>query len=267
MGSCDGIYLYCDLDGTLLDDRKRISAENIDAIRTFVDCGGKFGIASGRIPGLLGVVEQQLNINAPCILYNGAGLYHLTERRFLAVHPIDRSACARVVRRAVRSQKNICVQVFTDSAIYEINPDQQDDPVTVFEHIPVIKSPIEQVPDIFMKFVISQSPDQLTRLFKLLNTPCARSEFSLFRTSERYLEFVKKGVNKGVALSDVRSRCKDAKTIFAIGDYENDIEMLAQADVGCAPANAIDSVKQTADIVLPVDNNHSAVACFLKAVL
>ncbi len=267
MGSCDGIYLYCDLDGTLLDDQKRVSAENIDAIRTFIDRGGKFGIASGRIPGVLGAVERQININAPCILYNGAGLYHLTERRFLAIHPIDRRACARVVRRAVRSQKSACVQVFTDSAIYETNPDQLDDPQTVFEHIPVTKSPIEQVPDIFMKFMISQSPDRLTRLFKLLNTPYVRSEFSLFRTSERYLEFVKKGVNKGAALSDVRSRCKDAKTILAIGDYENDLEMIAQADVGCAPANAIASVKQTADVVLPVDNNHSAVAHFLKTVL
>jgi Cof subfamily protein (haloacid dehalogenase superfamily) len=267
MGSCDGIYLYCDLDGTLLDDQKRVSDENIAAIRSFIERGGMFGVATGRIPGLLGAVEHRVAINAPCILYNGAGLYDLSERRFLAIHPIDRSACTHIVKRAVRFQKSACVQIFTDSAIYETNPNQADDPQTVFEHIPVTKSPIEQVPDIFMKFMISQRPERLSRLIKLLNTPRVRAEFSMFRTSERYLEFVKKGVNKGAALADVRSRCKNVKKILAIGDFENDMEMIALADIGCAPANAIDSVKQSADVVLPVDNNHSAVAHFLKAVL
>ena len=42
MGVYDGYYLYSDMDGTLLDDDKRVSEENRAAIRSFVEQGGRF---------------------------------------------------------------------------------------------------------------------------------------------------------------------------------------------------------------------------------
>ena len=89
----------------------------------------------------------------------------------------------------------------------------------------------------------------------------------MFRTADWYLEFVTAGVNKGTALEDVRARCGDVKKILAIGDYNNDLEMVALADIGGAPANAIDDVKAVADIVLSVSNNESCVAEFLNRAL
>lgn len=43
-----GIYLYSDLDGTLLQDDKTVSDENYAALTRFLDGGGSFGIATGR---------------------------------------------------------------------------------------------------------------------------------------------------------------------------------------------------------------------------
>ena len=77
MGAFDGYYLYCDLDGTLFDDDKRVSLENRQAIERFVKEGGKFGVATGRAPSIIGTIERDLPVNAPCILLNGAGLYDL----------------------------------------------------------------------------------------------------------------------------------------------------------------------------------------------
>ena len=74
-------------------------------------------------------------------------------------------------------------------------------------------------------------------------------------------------MNLGTALEDVRARCGDVKKILAIGDYNNDLEMVALADIGGAPANAIDEVKAVADIVLSASNNESCVAEFLKRTL
>ena len=267
MGACDGIYLYTDLDGTLLTDDKRISEEDAAAICEFVREGGRFGVATGRVPGIIGNVAKALPVNAPCILYNGAGLYHLGERRFLAMHPVDRRACARVTQEAIRLERNVCIQIFTDSAIYETNPDQRDDPCTVFERIATVKSTLNEVPDIFLKFVLSQSPERMNRLMQKLDLSHIGGGLSLFRSSDIYYEFVSEGINKGAALADVRSRCKNVKKILAIGDFENDLEMIELADVGGAPANAIASVKAAANIVLPVDNNHGAVARFLETAL
>ena len=74
MGAFSGYYLYCDLDGTLFDDDKNVSAENRAAIETFVREGGRFGVATGRAPSIIGAIERELPVNAPCILLNGAGL-------------------------------------------------------------------------------------------------------------------------------------------------------------------------------------------------
>jgi hypothetical protein len=100
-----------------------------------------------------------------------------------------------------------------------------------------------------------------------LDLPRICGGLSSFKSSDVYIEFVAAGVSKGKALSDVRKRCKDAKKILAIGDYENDLEMISRADVGGAPSNAIAPVRRAANVVVPVDNNHGAIARFLETVL
>ena len=267
MGDCEGIYLYCDLDGTLLNDEKRVSADDSAAIAEFVARGGRFGVATGRVPSIIGQIERELPVNAPCILYNGAGLYDLSQKRFLAMHPVDRKACARVAQKALQWYPDLCVQIFTDSAIYETNPKQRDDPQTLFERLPIVKCPMEEVPDIFLKMILSLDPARLCELIDKIDPPRLDENLSVFQSSDYYLEFVSKGVCKGIALDDVRVRCENVQKILAVGDYENDLEMIALADIGAAPSNAIDAVKRAADIVLPVDNNHSAVARFLEQVL
>ncbi|MEA4870190.1 MAG: HAD-IIB family hydrolase [Christensenella sp.] len=267
MGVYDGYYLYCDLDGTLLDEEKRVSAENYTAIRSFVEQGGHFGVATGRVPLILGSVEHHMPINAPCILYNGAGLYDLTAGEFLARHAISPALAAEAAACVISAKGNACVQIFTDSAIYEVNPNQRADPQTAIEQIPVISSSIDQISGTVLKLLISHLPDELNEIQAAVEKAGFAERFTLVRTSSTYLEFVASGVSKGAALSDVRARCGNVKKILAIGDYNNDLEMVSLADIGGAPANAIDEVKSAADIVLTADHNHSCVARFLEVAL
>ena len=267
MGAYDGYYLYCDLDGTLLDDEKRISTENREAILSFIRQGGRFGVATGRVPGGIGAVERDLPINAPCILYNGAGLYDFFEQRFLAMHPIDRDRAEHIAERLIELNGKTCIQVYTDSSIYEINPDQRDDPQTVIEQIPTRLEPFDRISGPLLKLLVAQTEDNINVLHTALEEDGLFDGLSAFRSASTYLEFVAKDVNKGATLADVRAFCKDVKKILAIGDYNNDLEMVSLADIGGAPANAIRVVKAAADIVLDADNNHSCVARFLEAAL
>ncbi|MEA4914814.1 MAG: HAD family hydrolase [Christensenella sp.] len=267
MGAFDGYYLYCDLDGTLFDDEKRVSSENRLAIERFVKEGGRFGVATGRVPSIIGTIERNLPVNAPCILLNGAGLYDLSEKRFLATHPINRALMEKVVSRVVEVRGNACVQVFTEQSIFETNPDQRDDPFTVMEGLPVTSVSMEQIHETALKLLIAHTSPDLDVIQAEVMREAYIDQFSVFRTADWYLEFVTAGVNKGTALEDVRARCGDVKKILAIGDYNNDLEMVSLADIGGAPANAIDEVKAAADIVLTASNNESCVARFLEAAL
>ena len=267
MGIYDGYYLYCDLDGTLLNEDKRVSEENSTAIHAFVEQGGRFGLATGRVPAILRSVEDNLPINAPCILYNGGGLYDLTSREFLAKHPLSYDLAAEAVACVVSARSDACVQIFTDSGIYEVNADQRDDPQTVLEQIPVTSVPMEQVEGSVLKLLIAHETADISEIHAAVRKAPFFDQLTAFRSSDNYLEIVALNVSKGSALSDVRARCGDVKKILAIGDYNNDLEMVLRADIGAAPANAIAEVKSAADIVLAVDNNHHCVARFLEAVL
>jgi len=161
MGAFDGYYLYCDLDGTLFDDEKCVSAENRAAIESFVSQGGRFGVATGRAPSIIGAIERDLPVNAPCILLNGAGLYDLTEKRFLAIHAVDHALVKRLAARVVSVRSNACVQVFTETSIFETNPTQRDDPQTVFEHLPVLNRPIDQIQETMLKLLIAHTSPNL----------------------------------------------------------------------------------------------------------
>ena len=267
MGAFDGYYLYCDLDGTLYDDDKRVSVENRAAIEAFVSGGGRFGVATGRAPSIIGEIERTLPVNAPCILLNGAGLYDLTEKRFLASHPIDRASLEQMAARVVSVRENACIQIFTETSIYETNPNQRDDPQTVIEQLPITTLPIERIEEPALKMLIAQTSEHLDVIHAAALQEEVIPQFSVFRTADWYLEFVTAGVNKGCALQDVRERCGNVQKIFAIGDYNNDLEMVTLADIGGAPANAISEVKSAADIVLSHSNNESCVAEFLSRAL
>jgi len=267
MGAFEGYYLYSDLDGTLFDDDKSVSEENRIAIETFVREGGRFGVATGRAPKIIGAIERDLPVNAPCILLNGAGLYDLSRGEYLATHTVDREIMERIVKCVLSVRADACIQVFSGHEIYETNPDQRDDPYSVMEKFPVIKLPLEEIPEPALKLLIAHTSPNLDAIYEAVMQVEGIEHFSVFRTCDWYLEFVANGVNKGIALGDTRSRCKDAKTILAIGDFNNDLEMVTLADIGAAPANAIDEVKSAARIVLDVDNNQSCVAHFLKQTL
>ena len=65
------------------------------------------------------------------------------------------------------------------------------------------------------------------------------------------LEMQRKGSRKGACLHLLRAMLPDVHTVIAAGDYENDISMLREADIGCAVGNALPSVKAAADRVIP----------------
>ena len=56
-------------------------------------------------------------------------------------------------------------------------------------------------------------------------------------------------------------------TFVAAGDYNNDIEMLKEADLGAAPLNAQPEVKAAADLVLQHTCDNGAIAELIEVIL
>ena len=57
------------------------------------------------------------------------------------------------------------------------------------------------------------------------------------------------------------------RAFVSIGDFDNDLEMIREADLGACPSNAEESVKKAADIVLTHSCEDGAVAELIDIII
>jgi hydroxymethylpyrimidine pyrophosphatase-like HAD family hydrolase len=85
-------------------------------------------------------------------------------------------------------------------------------------------------------------------------------EARLVRSQPTYLECLAPNVNKGIALKVLAGSLKiPMEEVIAVGDQPNDVEMVREAGLGVAVANAHPECLAVADVVLERTNNEAAV--------
>ena len=94
MGKFSGVLFYTDYDDTLYNTAHTVSPENRAAIRYFIRNGGRFSIATGRAHRTFTpqIAKEELELNAPVVLSNGAMLYDYQADRCLVESHLDGDA-------------------------------------------------------------------------------------------------------------------------------------------------------------------------------
>ena len=268
--------LFTDLDGTLLDDEKNISARDMDAIRGMIAKGHKFVITTGRPLvsakkiaeryGFLGAGFYLVSFNGGLIYDCGSGESILTRRisvddvKFImdaafraGMHAHTYAGDLVVSEHETEQLKTYCRLMQMDyvvvSDIREYFGSSSSVPLNV-----VVKPPIKV--NIITPFEHSGLVDFRTEMRKTT----AGKLFDVFSKPEM-LEFSDLKSNKGDAVRFMADFYGIAiGDTIAVGDEENDCPMIEAAGVGVAVANASQVAKDAADYVTENDNNHSALA-------
>ncbi len=124
----------------------------------------------------------------------------------------------------------------------------------------------EEVPEDVYKFIVCCDPENMPEIRKFAEGIFSK-DVNIIQSSPFFLEILPKCNSKGRAL---RRLCEllgiPKENSVAVGDYENDIEMITAAGIGAAVDNADDNVKEAADIVLPrcEENAIMHLICFLE---
>ena len=113
------LLLISDLDGTLLPSDKRIPPEDLEIIRQFQAAGGRFTIATGRTYEAASVYLEQVQPNAPVILYNGAMLFDPVKKQPIATLPLA-SSVRQIVRELLDWNPDMGAEILTADGIYVI---------------------------------------------------------------------------------------------------------------------------------------------------
>lgn len=263
--------IISDMDGTLLENDNKLSEENISAINKAMDKGIVFAIATGR--SFAGVKKHLKTLDIVgkegyVICQNGGAIYRTADLSLYKKYNFPSTDIANIYEYT--KQFNGIEYFFYDemSLIVEKITDDVTNYCNIMNIEPICTSTPLDYKDGFTKIVIHGEHEDLLKVREELRSSDT-SNLDCFFSNERYLEFVQKGVNKGLSMEFVAKELGfEISEVVAVGDSENDISMIAKAGLGAAMANSMDIVKDSADVVLENDNkNHGVAELILKHVL
>ncbi|MET3644395.1 Cof-type HAD-IIB family hydrolase [Streptococcus gallinaceus] len=257
--------LALDMDGTLLDDQKRLSQENIQAIHKAVDAGVKLVLCTGRmLPGVKPYFDQ-LNLDAEneyVIVNNGCSTHQTKDWSLVDWAELSPDDIAYLAGFAKDSQLQLTL--FDEEHYFVLDEEANDyvkaDTEVVF--LEPITLPLDQAiqfPGHLFQgmYVGSQAAcDE----FQERHQEELTQRFNGVRSQKTIYEVLPLGVSKASALKKLAKLLNiDPSEIMAMGDANNDIEMLEFAGLSIAMGNADDHIKALADATT-ASNNDNGVA-------
>lgn len=258
-----GELLLFDLDGTLLDSSRRIRASTLALLAELMDEGVRVGLATGRSLRSALPFAEQLQPNAPLILFNGG----------LVWDPLTSTAVFE--RGLPREDAHLALRIAADLGIHanlyqgaeiaiaqESQTSRESEEKDGVPHIVVGELVAHCTTDPHKILLIDESG--LFTGFKERFRAVAKTPCTLVRSEPTYLEVLPAGVCKGSALPAVEAHVGiPASQVIAFGDGLNDAELLAACGCGVAMGNALEAVQELADVVIG-DCDSDAIERFLR---
>ena len=259
-----------DLDGTLLDDHKNISEENLKAIKYAKEKGVKIVISTGRPYAGVKPILDKLNINGDdeyVIIYNGGKILNVGTGETIYSTTIT----GKTVKELYAESKILNTDIHAFRIDEELITPKHNPYTDVEAHINGIEDHLcdfNKIKDdeLFIKCMLVSEDEKLTSAMANVNDKFY-TEFSMVRSATIFLEFLNKNSDKGKAVSALANYLNiSLDEVMAIGDANNDISMIKVAGVGVAMENAFDEVFEYANFTTDTNENSGVAKAILKYV-
>lgn len=257
-----------DIDGTLLNSRKEVSPETLQAVRDV--CAAKKTVVfdTGRAVCELTDLFELLPEVRYAVFASGAGIYDAREKQAFALHGISRED-ADVIFSLARTKDVMPQIVLADADVIQASHLEQLEHFNMGVYRPMYEKAMTLVPDIYAFAAACREPvlklnlyhadvPERVRTREQLETP----DLELVYSEISSLECSARGVSKGSGLERLCRLLEiPVSQCIAVGDADNDIPMLRAAGLGVAMGNAPEHVKSAADrIVADLDHGGCAEA-------
>ncbi|KQB81092.1 Cof-type HAD-IIB family hydrolase [Leuconostoc lactis] len=267
--------ILSDLDETLLNDDGTIHPENIAAIQDFTQNGGYFVPNTGRSYKSVYGTLAQLGLNKTTqyvVSYNGGAIVAIApdgQEEIVVEHGMSLTLAQKIFDLG-QVNDAVDTHVYTRDNLYIYNISATDQRYMTERQVPYTEITTTDLSFManegpVMKVIFEHPDPAVQQAIADAVTAVVGDEVLVTFSSNRYVEFNPKGVDKGVTgleLADILGIARDDTA--AIGDNLNDAAQIKAAGVGVAVANAKPEIKALADVVLTTTNNEAAVADFIK---
>ena len=251
MGIFSDILLTVDYDRTLTAPDSTIPARNIEAIRYFIDNGGAFTVNTGRSLPMAMAFMDKIPVNAPLLLYNGSAAYDTQKKEICFMHEIQMDLW-QTIGDVMKLFPDLTVEIQALDKHYNFTPNPAWDAFSAHNCAyatarwgqdlgPFLKfSLYGQIRDVTVADLFEGSAEELRRMDEaeaLLNRLYG-DHVAVFRAAPRIIDVHTKGVSKARSARELQARL-GRKLLVCVGDAENDLMMLNDADHAFVPADAI----------------------------
>lgn len=263
-----------DLDGTLLNRDSVVSPHSIEKINALLQKGMLFTVATARTPATVVPLLQQLNLNIPAILMNGAVLYDIQQRRYIRSNGFTDNSALRYISllekrelvpfvyRIAHNKLQVFHKPLANDMQREFKRQRENTPYKDFILTTDYQKELIDNPPLFLLVIdhfdkLQTAAAEISRAGKC-SIFCYRD---IIDPEYGNLEIYPKGVSKAATAQEIITRLNPWEVVV-FGDNLNDIPLFRVADRRYAPENAIDEIKQQATAII-ADNDHDGVARFL----
>ena len=259
MADLSNILIVTDLDGTFFGNHGAPIERNLEAVARLKAQGGHFTIATGRTN--LNLKHKWSDaadlVNAPVVGCNGAMLCDLRTDKMIDGRLMNREHVVELIELMVRDYPDLGARVSVEEGFLS-SPGQRercpevDRDLNKVAPAKVFTLPEEEWTTIADWYkVVVRGAIERTDEFRAVAEAKWPGRFVTSKSGAAYLEFQAPNTTKATMLPALREyvekKVGKPVKIYACGDYENDLTMLAAADVAVCPTNALDCVKAIAD--------------------
>lgn len=253
-------HIFCDMDGTLLNSKSRITEATAKALREVMSRGVRVVIATGKTrPAVISLLKMvDLAGEGGIVSNTSPGVF---VQGLLVYGRQGREICRRNL------DPDVCREAFLYSLEHKVPliAFSQDRCLTLVDH-PLVDSlhtvyhepKAEIMPSVehllasgdVQKVLFLDTVEGVTTTLRPYWSEVTTNRASVVQAQGDMLEIVPLGTSKGSGVEMLLDHLGvTAKEVMAIGDGENDVEMLELASLGIALSNGSDKAKAVADII------------------
>lgn len=254
-----------DLDNTLLNSSKRISAKNQKILHELHQRQIKVVVCTGRPINAVWPYIDQLGLTEPddyTITFNGGMVIRNRDRQVLSKTGLKLADFDPIHDYA--GKHDLPLDILDFKQVYELTD------LGKSSYQEVLNAPLQFVDKDFSdlsdqeysKAIMSESVQRLDQARTDFPTSIT-DKYKIVRSQPQIMEFLPKQMSKAYGLNILLKHFDlDFSNLMAFGDAENDLEMLQEAQVGVAMENGSAAIKKAADATT-LDNDSDGVAAYL----
>lgn len=227
-----------DMDGTLLNDKLKISERNLYAINRLIKNNMKVIFATGRVFKSAQYYAKLMNLDLPIITYNGALIRKVLSDDIMFSSKIDIKTAKNLLSFA--EENDIYVKVYIDDILYVASESEETKKFSKDYRLPykIIGKLSQNISSAPYMIVLKDNAEKIRKIRKKFSQ--FNNKDIAYTSSTPYcVEIMAAKVSKKLALQQLSKTLNIAREeIITIGNSLNDLEMLQWAGTGVAMKNS-----------------------------